>query len=957
MRGWRRGWCRRRGAGVPPAAELRGYLAGRLPGYMVPAVFSGVESLPLTVNGKVDRAALPAPGAARAGWRAGLWSRGRRTERVLAGIWCQVLGLGRVGAGDHFFELGAHSLLATRVVSRVRAALGVDVPVSAVFDEPTLGALAAAVDAAAAAAAAAGGAAGPPPVTPASRDGRLPLSFAQQRLWFLDRLGAGSAEYSVPVPMRLPGPVDVAALGAALGALTARHEVLRTRLVAGGDGVPFQVIDPPSAFPLIIADVSGAAGPGGPGRAAGVLVAADAGAPFDLAAGPLVRACLVRLGPGEHVLALCLHHVAADEWSGRILRRDLAALYRAFGRGEPDPLPPLPVQYADFALWQRAWLAGEVLEGQLGYWRRQLAGAPATELPADRPRPPVRPSAGRRGRVRGPRAGRGRAPGRGPRRGREPVHDRAGRGRGPAGPLRGRRRRGGRDPGREPEPGRDRGPDRVLRQHPGHPRGPVRRPHLRRAAGPGPRHRPGRLRPPGPPLRAARRRTRPPTRPLTQPPLPSDVHYHRGDDGMETELAVTEFLVGQARIKYDLSITMDESGGDLTGVVGYSTALFDAVTVERLVGHLTMLFGGVAADPGVRVRDLPMLAAGEREQLLRGWNDTAVPLPAVGGVHELIARRAAGSPDAVAVAAGDESLTYAGLMERAGRLAGILRRLARGRSRWSRCACPAGADMAVAVLAVWLAGAAYVPLDPEYPAGRLAFMLADSGAEVLVADRGAAEGLGDSLTAGLRTLWLDDPGTTARIAATPPVGPVRPRPGQLAYMIYTSGSTGRPKGVQVTHDSVVNLVTGLGPVLGAAPGSRVLQFASFSFDAAVLDVAAALAAGAVLVIAAAADRAEPPRLTALMRAAGIQAASVAPSLLAMLDPSELTAVTTMIVGSEPVSARIARCGGMDGGCPSVTGRPRPRLSAAPDWCGQAWPVRRRSAARWPTRGCMCLTVS
>src|SRR6266704_6647626 len=228
-----------------------------------------------------------------------------------------------------------------------------------------------------------------PPVVPVPRDGRLPLSFAQQRLWFLAQLEPGSTEYNVPVPVGM-GAVDAAALGAALDAVTARHEVLRTRLAAGADGVPFQLIDPPSRFRLPVADVSGAADP----VAAGVLVAADAAAPFDLAAGPVIRACLARITGDEHVLVLSVHHVVSDERSGQILRRELAALYQAARSGEPDPLPPLGVQYADFAVWQRAWLTGQVLDGQLDYWRGQLAGLPVLELPADRPRPPVRSTAG-----------------------------------------------------------------------------------------------------------------------------------------------------------------------------------------------------------------------------------------------------------------------------------------------------------------------------------------------------------------------------------------------------------------------------------------------------------------------------------------------------------------------------------------------------------------------------------
>ena len=250
------------GSGIPGAGELRGYLAARLPDYMVPGSFTELASLPVTVNGKLDRAALPAPELA-SGDSGGPGAALTPVQELLAGIWAQVLGVARVGAGDNFFELGGHSLLAIQVVSRVREVLGAELPVAALFDHPTVAGLAAVLEAAAA-----GGAV--PPVVPAGRDGRLPLSFAQQRLWFLDQLQPGSAEYNVPMPMRLArAGLDVAVLGAALSALTARHEVLRTRLVAGADGVPFQLIDPPSPFPLTVADVSGAAEPGRAVRGAG----------------------------------------------------------------------------------------------------------------------------------------------------------------------------------------------------------------------------------------------------------------------------------------------------------------------------------------------------------------------------------------------------------------------------------------------------------------------------------------------------------------------------------------------------------------------------------------------------------------------------------------------------------------------------------------------------------------
>ncbi|WP_345007205.1 condensation domain-containing protein, partial [Dactylosporangium siamense] len=348
---------------------LREFLGARLPSYMVPAVFVELTALPLNRNGKVDRAALPAVTASRP-TGAFVAPRGA-TQEVLAGVWAQLLGMDRVGAADNFFALGGHSLLATQVVSRIRGVFGVEVPVAAVFDAPTVAGLAAVVEAASGTTA--------PPIVAVDRVGPLPLSFAQQRLWFLHQLAPESVEYNLPMPISLSGgDLDVDALGAALAGLVRRHEVLRTRLVPDADGVPWQVIDPaPERFELPVVDV--------PAREVEAWLAADATIPFDLATGPLFRATLLRIAADEHVLALAMHHVVGDEWSADILQRELLA---------GEELPPLPVQYADFAVWQRQWLSGETLQTQLDYWREALADAPTLNLPTDHPRPAVRSSEG-----------------------------------------------------------------------------------------------------------------------------------------------------------------------------------------------------------------------------------------------------------------------------------------------------------------------------------------------------------------------------------------------------------------------------------------------------------------------------------------------------------------------------------------------------------------------------------
>ncbi|MEW5931850.1 MAG: amino acid adenylation domain-containing protein, partial [Gemmatimonadota bacterium] len=359
-------------------AELRARLAERLPEYMVPAAFVTLDKLPLNANGKVDRRALPAPERTADEGYAAPRSVG---EELLAGIWAEVLGVERVGALDNFFELGGHSLLATQVISRVRAAFGVEVPLKALFEAPTVAGLAGRIEALRG-----DGALLAPPMVPVPRDGSpLPLSFAQQRLWLVDRIEPGSAAYNMPSPLRLRGALELPVLRASLDALVRRHESLRTVFPEEG-GRPAQVVRPAGRVPLPTVDLRGLPEEARQAEAKR-LSGAEAMRPFDLARGPLLRSTLLRLEETDHVLLFNLHHIVSDGWSMQVLVREVSALYAAFARGEAADLPELPVQYADFAVWQREWLSGEVLEAQIGFWRERLAGAPPLlEIPTDQPR-------------------------------------------------------------------------------------------------------------------------------------------------------------------------------------------------------------------------------------------------------------------------------------------------------------------------------------------------------------------------------------------------------------------------------------------------------------------------------------------------------------------------------------------------------------------------------------------
>ncbi|MFF0519186.1 non-ribosomal peptide synthase/polyketide synthase [Actinomadura nitritigenes] len=887
-------------AGVPAVGELRAYLAERLPEFMVPSVFTELAALPLSPNGKLDRSALPEPEASRPAGREFV-AASSPVQQLLAEMWAAVLGVERVGADDNFFELGGHSLLATQVVSRVREVFGAEVPVAALFDRPTVAGLADALEGADRVAV--------PAVVPVPRDGRLPLSFAQQRLWFLGQLEPGLAEYNAPMPMGLAGELDVAALGAALSAITRRHEVLRTRLVADADGVPFQVIDPPSPFRLPVADVSGAADPR---QALRALVAADAVAPFDLAAGPVIRACLVRVTAQDHVLVLALHHVVSDEWSALILRSELEALYAALRRGEPDPLPPLPVQYADFAVWQRTRLSGQALESQLAYWRERLAGLPVLELPADRPRPPVRSSAGDVVRFT------------------VPAQVAAG--------LRAVARQGGATMFMTALAafavllGRYAGQDDVVVGTPVANRNRaetealigffvntlVMRADL--AGDPSFADVLGRVRTAA--LQAYAHQDLPferlvdelaPERDRSRTPLFQVLFNYEDETGREAPhpdgglirgpRESTDALGVGVIARADLRLVLVERDDGLTGLMEYGTALFDRATIQRMAAHLEVLLAAVAAGPDTRVSELPLMTAAERERLLSNGTGAAPAAPATGSVAELTAARAAATPDAVAVTAGGTCLSYGALIARAARLAHYLRRAGVGRGSVVALSLGRDADAFAAVTGVWMAGAAWVSLDPDYPPDRLAFMLKDSQAGVLVA---TAATVGDMPAGRLRVITLDDPVERAAIAEMPAEPPAVPVSGDdLAYLVYTSGSTGRPKGVLVRHEGAANLAAGLGPELGAAPGVRVLHFASFGFDGSVLELATVPAAGGTLVVADARERTAPDALAALLRAEGVAVAVLPVSLLSLLAPEQVPGLRTLVGAGDRFDAAVA----------------------------------------------------
>ncbi|MEU6432599.1 amino acid adenylation domain-containing protein, partial [Microbispora sp. NPDC046973] len=803
------------------------------------------------------------------------------------------LNLDHVGVTDNFFDLGGHSLLATQAITRIRAAFTTDTGVAALFDHPTVGELAAVIDTGTASEA-------PPPIVPVSRERKLPLSFAQQRLWFLDQLHPGSSEYNISTPIHLPERLDVPALRAALDTLLERHEVLRTRLIADDDGVPWQVIDPPTRFDLPVVDVTGH---DHPQEAARAWIAADAATPFDLATGPLIRATLLRLTDDEHVLALCMHHIVSDEWSAKIFFQELTTLYEAYRDDRPNPLPELPIQYADFAVWQHDWLTGPVLDEQLGYWRNQLADPPVLELPTDRPRPPVRSTTGAAisFQLNPEITARLRELSRkqsatmfmtlataytvllNKYTGQDDV-------------LVGTR-----------VANRNHGQTEALigffvntlalrADLSGDPTFTELLARVRATALDAYTHQDLPFEQLVDELGITRDRSR---TPLFQTLFSYTTEDPRTDG---TRAQAGEELRHQDGIvaRFDLRLIFIENGDALSGVVEYSTALFDRPTVERLIGHLTCLLGAVSDESGRSLSALPILTLDEHERILDQSSGPATgPLPA-SGVHELIAARAAAQPGAAAVVDGGATLTYADLDARANRLAHHLRAMGAGPETVIGLCLPPGADVVTAVLGIWKAGAVYLPLDPAHPAERLAYLLADSGAAVLVTV-GALGGLGGGR---VPVLVLDDPATQAGLAARPDTAPeVAVNPEQGAYLIYTSGSTGRPKGVTVTHRNLVNyLEVAPSRIHLGDPGARyaLLQPAVTDFGNTIIYTC--LTTGGTLHLPDPAVATDGDRVAAYLADHHIDYLKIVPSHLAALTHSvaadRLLPERTLILGGE-----------------------------------------------------------
>jgi amino acid adenylation domain-containing protein/non-ribosomal peptide synthase protein (TIGR01720 family) len=826
------------------------------------------------------------------------------TESVLADIWQRLLGIAQVGIHDDFFELDGHSLLATQVISRVREVFHLELPLRSLFESPTVAGLAERVNEAKSLAQGALAL----PMRRVSRDHDLPLSFAQQRLWFLDQLVPGDPFYNVPSAVRLSGQLDTLALERSLNEILQRHEVLRTTFKSAS-GRPLQVISPDVS--LTLAQVNLEELPEEEReREVKRLAGEEARRPFDLSAGPVIRAGLLRLSEREHVLLLTMHHIASDGWSMGVLVREVVALYEKLSAGETPQLPELPVQYADFAHWQREWFQGEVLETQLGYWKQQLGGdLPVLELPADRPRPAMQTFRGASKFATFPvellEALKSLSQ-------QESVtlymtllaafqtllHRYTGETDIIVGSVIANRNRV------EIE-------DLIgffvntMVQRTDLSGDPTVRELLSRVRDVS--------------LGAYAHQDLPfeqlveelqPKRDMSHSPIFQVAFVLQNVPIPALEIAglkLNLLEIESESAKYDLTVLMDETEQGLKGFFEYNTDLFDASTIERFINHYRILLEAIARNPDARLADLPFISERERRQLLVEWNDTRAPFPQDACIHQLFERQVEQTPDALALRfvetdGAASQLTYRELNERANRLARHLRRKGVVPEQVVGICLERSPEMLVAVLAVLKAGGAYLPLDPAQPSARLGNMLDETGARVVLSVRRLSE---KTRAHAAEVVCLDDDWQAIAREESKDNLPASATADNLAYVIYTSGSTGQPKGVAVAHRGLCNLATAQARGFGVDAKSRVLQFASLTFDASASEIFMALATGATLCMTSRENLVSTLALARLLRDEAITTVTLTPAVLALLDPADVPALQTLIVAGEACPAEVA----------------------------------------------------
>ncbi|NMG19781.1 non-ribosomal peptide synthetase [Brasilonema bromeliae] len=852
--------------------ELRGLSYQKLADYMVPSAFVLLDSLPLTPNGKIDRLALPVSKVVSPELEVAYVKPQTETEEIIATVWQEVLQVEKVGIHDNFFELGGHSLLATQIISRCRQAFGVEISLQSLFETPTIAELASAI-------------------TTSQNQGTqehqiisrqtnrqsIPLSFAQARLWFLAQLEPDSAAYNVVDAMQLQGNLNVDVLQQSLDAIATHHEVLRTNFIVE-DGNPVQVIREPQSVELKLISLMDCPETE---RTTVVqkLLQQEAQRPFNLSSDLMLRACLLEISPQEHILQLTIHHIATDGWSMSILFEQLTTLYQAFLEGKPNPLPQLPIQYADYAVWQRQWLSGEVVENQLNYWKQQLAGAiPVLELPTDKPRPPVQTRRGAKQSFVLPKN--------------------------LSASLSALSRQEGvtlfmtllaafqtllyRYSGQQdilvgsPTAGRNREEIEGLIGF------FVNTLVLRTDLSGNPSFRELLQRVRSHAMSAYANQDLPfdklveelqPERSLSYHPL-FQVMFVLQNVPTQTlklpGLSISTIEVDNFASQFDITLSIEETEQGLRGLWEYSTDLFDADTITRMSGHFQTLLEEVTANPQQHVNELPLLSATERQQLLE-WNDTQAEYQEQ-CIHELFEVQVEKTPHAVAVMFEGEQLTYQQLNTRANQLAHYLKTLGVGADVLVGICMERSLEMVVGLLGILKAGGAYVPIDPAYPKERLTFILEDTQTPVMLTQ----EKLVNSLqNLGSQVICLDS--DWELIANNSQENPVcEATVDDLMYVIYTSGSTGKPKGVMVPHRGISNQLHWRQATFQLTEQDKVLQTISLSFDPSVWQIFWPLLFGGQLIMARPDGHRDPAYMVKMIIEQQITVAALVPSIIRVL---------------------------------------------------------------------------
>ncbi len=879
--------------------ELQDHIRAQLPDYMVPQIFVPLAEFPLTTNGKIDRRALPEPDFEEFAALREFVAPRNPTEEILTGIWQDILKLERVGVTDNFFDLGGHSLLATQLVSRIRDAFSIELPLRQLFDAPTIAHTALLLDQEKLTE----GLSVAPPIQPREREGDIPLSFAQHRLWFLDQLAPGQAFYNIPGAFRLSGDLNRQMFHASLAEIIKRHESLRTTFDKKR-GEPFQIIH--NSFEPAIQEHDFSNLPESEKEQSALqLAATEAQTAFDLAKGPLLRVHLVKMTDQEHIVIFNMHHIISDGWSMGVLVSEFAQLYEAFLRELPSPLPELSVQYADYVLWQRDWLQGEVLEQQLEYWKSTIGvNPPVLELPFDKPRPSVQTFHGDSVNAMFSKSLLDRIQLYCQKQGVTPfmfllatfqmlMYRYSGQSEFLVGsPIANRTQS-------ETESligffvntlvfkadfTESMDFQSFVRQ--------VREITLNAYA-----HQDI----PFEQLVEALQ----PERDMSHSPLFQVAFMLQNAPFEQRELSgltISPVEASSETAKYDLTVTTVETETGLACSFEYNVDLFNRSSVERMVQHFRQLLENVLVKPKAPVASIPFMSPEEEKTLLSGWNDTTVAYPDSHSVHGLFEEWAAKQPQAEAVRFGESSFCYDELNRRANQLARALRTRGVGQDDIVGISMHRSLDVPVAILGILKAGAAFLSIDPTYPKDRIAYMLEDSELRILLTQERIVDVLPkhSAETIVMDREWPDISKKSAENLN------IDTTPEQLSYVIYTSGSTGKPKGTLLPHRGLCNLHRAQRAAFDITPNFRMLQFAPLSFDASVWETVMALLNGACLVCTDQETLASGHGLRDVIKSQRVNIVTLPPSVLSVMPEDELPDLKTIVTAGEACSLELVK---------------------------------------------------